>query len=178
MFTSGEDDGVDGKVVIDRRDIIVTPFKKYVSDPTELTIEQGLVQNVRGGFDDEKAYGISHIGWGCNENARWSGLQNDRRSIGMESRAFYGNVLFSTGPNSELGGSNDTHATSTFRCATAACSLTMSPSCSAVSSCWTTSGHGAPSSPRHRWQARREAAAAVRGKAQRAEGGAVTQTAS
>lgn len=26
----------------------------------------------------------------------------------MESRAFYGNVLFSTGPNRELGGSNDT----------------------------------------------------------------------
>ena len=98
----------------------MTPFKKYVSDPIELTIEQGLVRDVRGGFDaellrdyiagfnDEKAYGISHIGWGCNENARWSGLQNDRRSIGMESRAFYGNVLFSTGPNSELGGSNDT----------------------------------------------------------------------
>lgn len=120
LFTSGNDDGVDGKVVIDRGDIIVTPFKRYVDDPIELTIEQGLVQDVRGGFDaelmrdyiagfdDEKAYGISHIGWGCNEKARWSGLQNDRRSIGMESRAFYGNVLFSTGPNSELGGSNDT----------------------------------------------------------------------
>jgi 2,5-dihydroxypyridine 5,6-dioxygenase len=27
----------------------------------------------------------------------------------MEVRSFYGNVLFSTGPNAELGGSNDTH---------------------------------------------------------------------
>ncbi|CRH79718.1 Uncharacterised protein [Chlamydia trachomatis] len=26
----------------------------------------------------------------------------------MDGRAFYGNVLFSLGPNSELGGSNDT----------------------------------------------------------------------
>ena len=26
----------------------------------------------------------------------------------MESRAFYGNTLFSTGPNQELGGTNDT----------------------------------------------------------------------
>lgn len=120
LFTSGNDDGVDGKVVVDRGDIIITPFKKYVQDPVEITIERGSVVDIRGGldaellrdyiadFDDEKAYGISHIGWGCNEKARWSGLQNDGRSIGMESRAFYGNVLFSTGPNTELGGSNDT----------------------------------------------------------------------
>ena len=27
----------------------------------------------------------------------------------MDGRAFYGNVLFSTGPNVELGGTNDTH---------------------------------------------------------------------
>jgi 2,5-dihydroxypyridine 5,6-dioxygenase len=120
LFTSGDDDGVDGKVVVDRGDQVITPFKKYVDDPAELTIEAGRIVDVRGGFDaellrdyiagfdDEKAYGISHIGWGCNEKARWSGLQNDRRSIGMESRCFYGNVLFSTGPNQELGGSNDT----------------------------------------------------------------------
>ena len=120
LFTSGDDDGVDGTVVIDRGDIIISPFKKYVQDPVEVTIERGFMVDIRGGLDaellrdyiasfgDEKAYGISHIGWGCNEMARWSGLQNDARSIGMESRAFYGSVLFSTGPNSELGGSNDT----------------------------------------------------------------------
>ena len=120
LFTGGDDDGVDGRVVVDRGDIIITPFKKYVQDAIELTIEDGTIVDIRGGHDaellrdhiasfaDEKAYGISHIGWGCNEKARWSGLQNDRRSIGMESRAFYGNVLFSTGPNSELGGTNNT----------------------------------------------------------------------
>lgn len=120
LFTGGADDGVDGKVVVDRGDIIITPFKKFVDDPVELTIEHGIIQDVRGGFDaellrdymaqfeDDKAYGIAHIGWGCNEKARWSGLANDRRSIGMESRCFYGNTLFSTGPNQELGGTNDT----------------------------------------------------------------------
>jgi 2,5-dihydroxypyridine 5,6-dioxygenase len=120
LFTGGSDDGVDGKVVIDRGDIIITPFKKFVEEPVEVTIEAGRVADIRGGFDaellrdyiagfeDEKAYGISHIGWGCNEKCRWSGLANDRRSIGMESRAFYGNTLFSTGPNQELGGTNDT----------------------------------------------------------------------
>ena len=71
-------------------------------------LDAELLRDYIAGFEDEKAYGISHIGWGCNEKARWSGLANDRRSIGMESRAFYGNTLFSTGPNQELGGSNDT----------------------------------------------------------------------
>ncbi|MCX6386744.1 MAG: 2,5-dihydroxypyridine 5,6-dioxygenase [Solirubrobacterales bacterium] len=120
LFTGGADDGVDGKVVVDRGDIIITPFKKFVDEPVEITISSGRIDDIRGGsdaellrdyiggFDDEKAYGISHIGWGCNEKARWSGLANDRRSIGMESRAFYGNTLFSTGPNQELGGDNDT----------------------------------------------------------------------
>lgn len=120
MLTGGADDGVDGKVVVDRGDIIITPFGKYVDEPVEITIERGTIVDIRGAydaellrdyvaqFDDEKAYGIAHIGWGCNEFARWSGLQNDGRSMGMESRAFYGNVLFSTGPNQELGGSNDT----------------------------------------------------------------------
>jgi 2,5-dihydroxypyridine 5,6-dioxygenase len=120
LFTSGDDAGVDGKVVLDRGDIFITPFKTFVQEPVEFIIERGQIQDIRGGFDaellrdyvagfdDPKAYGISHIGWGCNEKARWSGLANDRRSIGMESRAFYGSVLFSTGPNQELGGTNDT----------------------------------------------------------------------
>lgn len=120
LFTGGADDGVDGKVVVDRGDIIITPFKKFVADPVEITIEAGRVVDVRGsfdaellrdyiaGFEDDNAYGIAHIGWGCNEKARWSGLANDGRSIGMESRAFYGNTLFSTGPNQELGGTNNT----------------------------------------------------------------------
>src|SRR5262245_6238473 len=120
LCTGGADDGVDGKVVVDRGDIIITPFKRFVDDPIEITIERGEMVDIRGGFDaellrdyiagfdDPKAYGIAHIGWGCNENARWSGLANDRRSIGMESRAFYGNTLFSAGPNQELGGHNDT----------------------------------------------------------------------
>ena len=30
-------------------------------------------------------------------------------SGGQDGRSFYGNVLFSTGPNTELGGKNDTH---------------------------------------------------------------------
>ena len=57
-------------------------------------------------FNDPDGYAISHIGWGLNEKARWSGLTMDTRGIGQEGRSFYGNVLFATGPNQELGGSN------------------------------------------------------------------------
>lgn len=119
LFTGGADDGVDGRVVIAPGDIMF-PFKQYVQRPIQLTVEAGRIVEISGdfeadllrdyieGFADEQAYGISHIGWGLNEKARWSGLATDNRSMGMESRAFLGNVLFSTGPNGELGGSNDT----------------------------------------------------------------------
>jgi 2,5-dihydroxypyridine 5,6-dioxygenase len=119
LFTGGYDDGVDGKVVIAPGDIIY-PFKTYSQTPIHLTIEQGRIVDVRGEFDadilrdymasfnDEKAYGIAHIGWGLNHKARWSYLATDRRGLGMHGRSFYGNVLFSTGPNQEFGGTNDT----------------------------------------------------------------------
>jgi 2,5-dihydroxypyridine 5,6-dioxygenase len=119
LFTGGRDDGVDGKVVIGPGDILF-PFKTYAQTPIELTIESGRIVDIRGeldadlvrdymaSFNDEKAYGIAHIGWGLNEKAKWSYLATDRRGLGMHGRSFYGNVLFSTGPNQEFGGGNDT----------------------------------------------------------------------
>ena len=110
---------MNGRVVIGPGDIIF-PFKQYVRTPIELMIEDGTIIDIRGeleadilrdymdGFDDPRAFGISHIGWGLSEKARWSGLATDTRGMGMEARGFLGNVLFSTGPNKELGGSNDT----------------------------------------------------------------------
>jgi 2,5-dihydroxypyridine 5,6-dioxygenase len=119
LFTGGSDDGVNGKVVLAPGDIIL-PFKEYVRTPIELTIESGRIERIDGdldatllreymaSFDDPKAYGIAHIGWGLLETARWETLATDKRGIGMHPRSFYGNVLFSTGPNQELGGTNDT----------------------------------------------------------------------
>lgn len=118
-FTSGADDGVDGTVVLAPGDIIF-PFKTYVQTPITLTIEAGRITSIEGGvdadllseymasFDDPDGYAISHIGWGMLETAQWSILAHDRRGMGMHGRSFYGNVLFSTGPNAELGGSNST----------------------------------------------------------------------
>lgn len=35
-------------------------------------------------------------------------ISDAQKEIGMDALSFYGNVLFSTGPNTELGGTNDT----------------------------------------------------------------------
>lgn len=121
LFTQGTDQGVNGTVVIDRGDIVCA-FRKYVESPVTLRVEQGRVAAIEGdGLDaallrdymasfDAKAYAISHIGWGLNENARWHhmAIADPQKELGMDSLAFLGNVLFSTGPNTELGGSNDT----------------------------------------------------------------------
>jgi len=119
LFTGGSDEGVNGTVVLGPGDIVF-PFKSYVQSPIHMRIEQGRVVDIRGdldadllreymaGFDDEDAYGISHIGWGMLETAKWGVLAYDKRGIGMHPRSFYGNVLFSTGPNQELGGPNAT----------------------------------------------------------------------
>ena len=71
-------------------------------------LDATLVRDYIAGFRDPKAYAISHIGWGLNQLAQWSCHAVGTPGIGMDGRAFYGNVLFSTGPNTELGGTNDT----------------------------------------------------------------------
>jgi 2,5-dihydroxypyridine 5,6-dioxygenase len=119
VYTGGADDGVDGRVVIAPGDILL-PFKRFVSDPIELTIAEGLITGIEGGtdaslvrdymasFDDPRAYALSHIGWGLERRASWTGLATDPGGMWMEARCFAGSVLFSTGPNQELGGTNDT----------------------------------------------------------------------
>ena len=120
LATCAREGGVDGRVVMDRGDIIY-PFKSYVRDPIEFRIEKGMIVDIRGGVDatllsdyaasfrDPRAYAVSHIGWGLNERAQWSAHATGVPGIGMDGRAYYGNVLFSTGPNFEFGGPNDTH---------------------------------------------------------------------
>jgi len=122
-FTQGNDGEVDGTVVLQPGDILCA-FKRYVTAPVRLTIEKGYVTSIDGdgfeaalirsyieSFNDPRGYAVSHIGWGSNENAKWHHIAatpvlSDEHV--MNALAFYGNVLFSTGPNTELGGDNDT----------------------------------------------------------------------
>lgn len=121
VFTGGDDDGVDGRIVLSPGDVLL-PFNSYVSRPVEITVESGFVTDVRGeldahllrsyieSFEDPRGYGMSHVGWGLNERAHWHGLLPPAfpGGMGMEPRAVFGNVMFSIGPNNELGGPNDT----------------------------------------------------------------------
>jgi 2,5-dihydroxypyridine 5,6-dioxygenase len=119
VFTGGADDGVDGTIVLSPGDVLL-PFNTYVQTPVTLTVEQGFITDIRGGldaellssyiasFDDPRGYGMSHVGWGLDERANWHGLTQFPGGMGMELRSFYGNVMFSIGPNNELGGPNDT----------------------------------------------------------------------
>lgn len=121
VFTGGDDDGVDGQIVVAPGDILL-PQNIYVREPVVYTIEKGWIRDIRGGleadlvrsymdsFEDEKGYGMSHVGWGMNPDAKWHAMTPGLfpGGMGMEPRSYLGNVMFSTGPNNELGGANDT----------------------------------------------------------------------
>jgi 2,5-dihydroxypyridine 5,6-dioxygenase len=93
-----------------------------VQAPIVLTIENGYINKVDGDFDadflksymdsfhDREVYAISHLGWGLQPRAQWTalGLYDKEATLGMDARAFYGNFLFSTGPNTEAGGTRNT----------------------------------------------------------------------
>jgi 2,5-dihydroxypyridine 5,6-dioxygenase len=108
--------GVNGKVVMDVGDIVY-PWKEFLKSPIEFTIENSHVVKLEGGedaarlkkfiesFNDSRAYDLSHIGWGLSPNAEWSVTIP---GAGSDGRSYFGNVLFSTGPNIEFGGKNDT----------------------------------------------------------------------
>jgi 2,5-dihydroxypyridine 5,6-dioxygenase len=123
LYTGAFDEGVNGVVVIAPGDIVF-PFRRYLTGAVTMTIENGRVVDIGGHeleaelirtymarFNDPRAYAVSHIGWGMDEKAQWDFLAASPlapQSFGVDARSFYGNVLFSTGPNSELGGTNDT----------------------------------------------------------------------
>ncbi|AEJ14599.1 MULTISPECIES: dioxygenase [Pseudomonas] len=121
VFTGGDDDGVDGTIVVAPGDVLL-PQNLMVREPITYTIEKGWIVDIRGGleaqivnsymdsFNDPRGKGMSHVGWGMNPHAKWHNFVPGQFTggMGMELRSFYGNVMFSTGPNNELGGSNDT----------------------------------------------------------------------
>jgi 2,5-dihydroxypyridine 5,6-dioxygenase len=110
-----------GTVVLTAGDIIF-PFKTYVRTPIKLQVRDGYIKDISGDFDadllreymaqfnDPEAYAISHLGWGLSAKAQWStlALLDRAQTNGNDGRAFAGNFLFSTGPNTDAGGSRDT----------------------------------------------------------------------
>jgi 2,5-dihydroxypyridine 5,6-dioxygenase len=108
---------VNGRIVLAEGDVNLT-FKRYIEKPVELLIEDDHVVEIKGqgldadllrdyyaAWNDRGAYGVSHVGWGLNPQARWDSLvMYDKTQInGTELRAFAGNFLFSTGANEHAG---------------------------------------------------------------------------
>jgi 2,5-dihydroxypyridine 5,6-dioxygenase len=121
LFTWPNEDSAEGTLVLDVGDIIL-PFKNYCRERITLEIEKGFITGIHGGFEaeylrdymkyfnDPEVYGISHIGWGLQPRAQCTamGLHDRNDGMCMDARAFYGNFLFSTGPNTEVGGKRKT----------------------------------------------------------------------
>lgn len=126
---------VSGVLVLDEGDINIT-FKRYLEKPIRLVIEKDYVTAVEGkgtdadlmrayfeAWNDPEAYGTSHVGWGMNHGARWESLMlYDKGDInGIESRAFAGNFLFSTGANPFA----DRHTLGHFDLPVRGCTITL-----------------------------------------------------
>ncbi len=121
LFTWSNEGSANGRIVIDTGDILL-PFKSYVRSPITLEIKDGYIRKILGGFDaehlesymmsfnDPEVFAMSHMGWGLQPRAKWSamGLYDRDETNGMDARSFYGNFLFSTGPNTEAGGTRNT----------------------------------------------------------------------
>jgi 2,5-dihydroxypyridine 5,6-dioxygenase len=111
-------------VIVLRPGDIIFPFKEFVRSEVRVTVKKGFITDISGGFDaehlahfmaawnDPDAYAMAHIGWGLDEMGLWNGISliNKESAIGQDGRAFYGNVLWSTGPNTDVGGKRTTPA--------------------------------------------------------------------
>ena len=110
-----------GTIVVDRGDIIF-PFKSYVQTPIRVDIADGFVTGISGDFDadymrefiesydDRDGFAMSHVGWGLQPRASWTalGMMDKAQTNGNDGRSYYGNFMFSTGPNDDAGGPRDT----------------------------------------------------------------------
>ncbi len=116
-----------GTVVIQPGDIVILPYCRYVQDPIRLEIADGHIRAIEGGLDaklmsqwlddnkrtpdDRDGHAVSHLGWGLNPQARWDAIAlygADPERARAAARAFAGNFLFSTGPNTQGGGTRNT----------------------------------------------------------------------
>ncbi len=127
VHTFPNEGSANGTVVIAPGDIIVLPYCRYAQDEIRLHISGGFIRKIEGGLDaklmndwlednkqspeDMDGHAVSHLGWGLNPQARWydialHGDEPARHHAG--ARAFAGNFLFSTGPNTQGGGTRAT----------------------------------------------------------------------
>lgn len=108
---------VNGRIVMGVGDMNLT-FKTTLTSPIDCIIENDFVTRIDGdgidalhfreyleAWDDRNAYGVSHVGWGVNQGAKWvSAAMYDKRDMqAVEFRAIAGSFLWSTGANQYAG---------------------------------------------------------------------------
>jgi len=127
IHTFPNEGSTQGTVVFQPGDIVILPYCRYVQDPVRLEIRDGYVTKVEGGLDaklmrdwlddnksgpsDRDPYAVSHLGWGLNPQALWYGIAlngDEPERSRAAARTFPGNFLFSTGPNTQGGGTRNT----------------------------------------------------------------------
>lgn len=117
-----------GRLVIDSGDIVI-PLQRYVQSPITCEIVDGRIVSMEGeGADarllrdffeearDDRAYLISHIGWGNEDRARWEtlGLRFWEGGGVMDAESFYGNMMIAFGASA--GGFSDGTNETSFHC--------------------------------------------------------------
>jgi 2,5-dihydroxypyridine 5,6-dioxygenase len=121
VHTFPNEGSANGTVVFSVGDMVVLPFKRYVQDRVDIEVRDGYIRKIEGGFDamlmrdwlegwgDPEGYAVSHLGWGLHPRARWNCIEmfGPARCV-AHGRAFAGNFLFSTGPNTQGGGTRTT----------------------------------------------------------------------
>jgi 2,5-dihydroxypyridine 5,6-dioxygenase len=127
-ITNFPDEGsANGTVILQPGDMWILPYIRAVENTVKLDIRDGFIRKVEGGLDakaftnwldrnkrsadDLDPYAVSHLGFGLHPNAHWDQIMrygNDYEQLHITARVFSGNFLFSTGPNTDMGGKRDT----------------------------------------------------------------------
>jgi len=104
------EDSAHGILVIDSGDYIV-PLYSHVTEPIKCTIRDGRIVRIEGGFsarllerwlaqwDDERSFGLAHIGWGTHKAARWFDPRTRLPGYHIEKYSYYGNMAIAFGSN-------------------------------------------------------------------------------
>jgi len=114
--------GTYGTLVVEPGDILLA-MQRYATTRITMRIEEGVINQVEGGLDaellkqwleswhDERAYWISHVGWGCDHRADWNRLARKGSGGTDDVESFYGVMQIAFGRDTSfLGGTNDVPA--------------------------------------------------------------------
>jgi 2,5-dihydroxypyridine 5,6-dioxygenase len=121
-------EGTNGTIVLQPGDIMLS-MARYATSRVEVTVEDGAITAIDGTLDaamlrqwfeqwnDERAYHISHVGWGCDHRALWDRLSRKGYGGTDDTESFYGVMQIAFGRDTSfLGGVNDVPAHMDFDC--------------------------------------------------------------